>query len=459
MNRMKIIIPCIIILLLAAGAAIYFSMNNNKADTGKDIAAPGVENTDTKQEDSPLQENESTGLDTASVETEILQQIPEPLKTEEIKILNNSPEYELKMTLTEDSEKKTGLRLEYYYEGTGMVNTLDGKVLPEIEGIFEKRAENASESNTYMIEKAYLNTKLAKVYFVINGNGSNSMLQSDMYVISLSDAKTKKVFSNRGKYGGMTFSKDFRYLGYSYNDPPQSSVLQESSLLEIIDCNADDFVIKNSRTKDGKIGSNMKPGMVYDYTFAAWYSNNAVKLKQKPVLDEKAAEAEVLYDISRNLLLDKNGSVIGIEKKTDAGESGKPPAESAAVKVLKDFYTCLGSENDYQKAMELLDETFSIKLEIFKQFGISELTKSDISTEDASFYSDMLKAASLDAIISEDSKDGTAKIYYYQIMELSTENQARQPMSAQIKKTENGWKITLLQDADGSKPPFTVSQQ
>jgi len=459
MNRMKIITAFIIALLLIAGAAIYFSINNNNADLGKDIAAQGSENTETRPDESLLQQNDATESVTAAEETEP-PQTPEPLKNEEIKILNNSAEYDLKMTLTEDSQKKTGLKLEYYYEGTGVTNTLDSTAIPEIDGIFEKRNENTSKSSTYMIEKAYLNTKLAKVYFIINGNGSSGMLQSDMYVVSLSDASAKKVFSRRGKYGGMSFSKNFKYLGYSYNDPMESSVLQESSLVEIIDCNSDDFVIKDSRTvEDKKIGSNIKPDMVYDYTFVAWYSNNTVKLKQKPVLDEKAAETELLYDISRNLLLNLDGTVISNEKNEDAVETEKPPVESEAARVLKNFYTCLGSENDYPKAMELLDETFTIKLEIFKQFGINELTKSDISAEDATFYSEMLKAASFDKIVNEDSKDGTAEIYYYQNMELSKDNQVRQPMSAQIKKTGNGWKIILLQDADDSKPPFAASNQ
>lgn len=281
-----------------------------------------------------------------------------------------------------------------------------------------------------------------------------------MYVISLSDASTKKVFSRRGKFGDMSFSKDFKYLGYSYNDPRESSVLQEASLLEIIDCGSDDFVVKNTRTReDKKIASNMKPETVYDYTFVAWYSNNTVKVKQKPVLDEKAAETDVLYDISRDLLLNLDGTVISNEKNENAEETEKKPVESDADRVLKSFYTCLGSENDYSKAMELLDESFKIKLQIFKQFGISELTKSDISAEDASFYSEMLRAASFDIIVSEDSKDGTVEIYYYQVMKLSADNQVRQPMSAQIKKTGSGWKITLLQDADESKPPFTASNQ
>ncbi len=457
MNRMKIIIAGIVIFLLAAGAAIYIATNANKgAGDSKDIPAQGTKST---PEDSGLQDSDRTEPDTSSVETE-LQQTPEPLKTEEIKVSNNSPEYDLKMTLTEDGEKKSSLRLEYYYGGTGTVNTLDSTVIPEIDEIFEKRAEKAPEDKSYRVEKAYLNTKLAKVYFIVNGNGNAGVVQSDMYVFSLADAKAKKVFSNRGKYGGMLFSKDYKYLAYSYNDSEESSVLQESSLLEIIDCSKDDFIVKNSRIKDDKkIGSNMKPESVYDYSFIAWDSNNTVKLKQKPVLDEKAAETDVLYDILKNLILGMDGMAINPEKNAGAGKSEKPPAESDALKALKAFYTCLDSKNEYQKAMEFLDETFTIKLAIFKQFGISELSKSDISAEDADIYSDMLRAASFDIMVSEESKDKIVTIAYYQNMKLSEDNSVRQPMSAQIKKTEKGWKITLLQDADGSKPPFASTQQ
>ncbi|NJD04489.1 MAG: hypothetical protein FIA99_18285 [Ruminiclostridium sp.] len=432
MNRTKSIAACIIVLLLAASAAIYFSMNANNTEKKKDIAALEDESTATVPDDTLRQGNDAAGSVTGSAETELVQ-TPEPLETEEIKILSNSPEYDLKMTLAEDSEKKTVLKLEYYYDGTGMESTLDSMVIPEIDGLFEKRG-NASNDSNYRIEAAYLNVGLARAYFIVNGDGSTDSIQSDMYVVSLADSGVKKIFSSRGKYGAMFFSKDYKYLGYSYNDPPTSSVLQESSLLEVIDCNTDEFIIRNSRTvNDKKIGSNMKAGAVYDYSFVAWYSNNTVKLKQKPVLDEKAAEVEVLYDISRDLILDKSGNVINTEIPKDAGEPEKLPAESTSLKVLKDFYTYLGSENDYPKAMELLDETFSIKLEIFKQFGISELTKSEISEENASLYSDMLKAARFDAIVKEDSKDGTTEIYYYQTMELSPENIVRQPMSALLK--------------------------
>ncbi len=472
MNRTKIIAAGIVVLLLATGAAIYFSMNHAREGVGKDTAAQGTDSTDRMQEDIPTQEDGEAESDAASVPAETLEPTPEPLKTEEIKVVNNSPEYDLSMVLTEDSLKKTSLALEYYYEGSGVVKTFDSTAIPEIEGIFENRAGNDSTEVSYRIVNAYLNVKLARVYFIVNGKGNVDSVQSDMYVIALADAKMKKIFSNMGKYGAMAFSKDGKYLGYSYNAPAGSKAIQESSFLEVIDCNTDELVIKNSRTKDGKIGTNMEPEAVYDYTFTAWYSNNTVRLKQKPVSEEKAAEAEVLYDISRNLILDKNGNVISFEKAAEAGETtkvtegtkgaegteaGKPSTESTALKTLKDFYACLGSENDYPKAMELLDDSFSIKLAIFKQFGISELTKSDITAKDATMFSDMLKAASFDTVVSEESGDEAVTIYYYQNMALSTENQVRQPMSARVQKVEKGWKITLLQDADDTKPPFKSS--
>ena len=193
MKRMKIITVCIIILAVATGAAVYFYFINNKADTGKDIVALGTEADETQQDTS------AAGSDETSGQTDIPQKTAEPLQTENIEISNNSPEYDLKMTLTEDNDKQVSLKLEYYYEGTGMVNTLDSTVIPEIKNIFEKRTEDSSNNTSYRIENAHLNSKLAKVYFVINGNGNSDMMQSDMYVVSLAHATIKKIFSNRGK--------------------------------------------------------------------------------------------------------------------------------------------------------------------------------------------------------------------------------------------------------------------
>lgn len=454
MNRIKIITVCIIVIVLAASAALYLSSGINKADTADAIEARGQDNAGSK-DGSETQGSGNTASEASSTATEPTQ-TEGTLITEDIKIANNSPEYDLKMALTENSGKQTSIKLEYYYEGTGMSNTIDSMAIPEIEGIFEKRAESSEISNAYCIVTAYLNPKLAKAYLIINGNGSNGFMETAMYVVNLADTAVKKVFSGRGKYGQMYFSKDYKYLGYSYNDPLESSVLQESSLLEIINCYTDNFVVRNSRTNDNKkIGSNLKPDSVYDYVFSAWYSNKTVKLRQNSVLDQKSKLKEVLYDISKNLILNMDGSLVNAVKPTE-GTSGseKPPAESAALKALKDFYTYLGSENDYSKGMELLDESFSLKLDLLKQFGISELSKSDISVENASIYSNMLKAAKFEALVKEEFKDSEALIYYYQIMELSPGNQVRQPMSARIKKTGNGWKITAIEDTDGTKPPF-----
>lgn len=466
MNRTGItVVSIVIILLLAAGAAVYYGMNRDR-QTGVEHTATQAENS-TGEQDAQLQNNEGTETETGETGPggeETVQGV-EVVLSEEIKLDNNSPEYDLKMSLVENGEGKTSIKLEYYYDGIGTVKFVHEEAVPEVREIFRKRTDGNASEGSYTIGKAWFNTRLGKVYFIINGEAVSGYAIADMYVITLGDGAARKIFSNRGRYKELSFSKDYRYLCYSYEDSPESSILQESILFEVIDCNIDELIIKNSRIKEVKIGSNINKEMVFDYTFKAWHSDSKVRLLQKPVSDVKLPEAEVLYDISGDLMLNLDGSVIEEAKKPDETkpqqEQGneeaqvKANAESeSALAVLKEFYGFLGSESEYEKAMDLLDETFVIKLAIFRQFGISELTKADITAEDAAFYSEILRAASFDTVAAEERKETEVTIYYYQSIELSPGNQVRQPMLAIVKKSEKGWKIALLQDADESQPPF-----
>lgn len=449
--KRALIIAGIAVFLLAAGVAVYFSLGPYLAGVVNDIPAKASPEAGGEQDTSAIQGNNPE----TSPQPDTESQTAEPVKTEEVKVENNSPEYDVKVTLVEDGSKQTSIKLEYYYEGAGTENTLDSTEIPEIDGIFEKRAENAENQAGFRIKGIWLNVKLSKLFMMINAEANNDMANTSLYSISLPDVSVKKLKSEFGKFGDISFSKDYKYLAYSFADNPAGSRLQESELLDVIDCGSDEFIVRNSRDKnEKKIGANIKSGTVYDYTFVSWNANNLVRLKQRP-LDGKGAAQEVLYDISRNLILNLDGSVMGEAKpiQTPAGTEA-PPAASGASKTLKDFYAYLASEKDYSKAMELLDENFTLKLEMIKQFGIDALHKSDINEENASVYSDLLKAAKLDAVVKEDSKDGEAVIYYYQVMDLNSGTQIKQPMSAAMTKTGDGWRITLIQDADGNAKPF-----
>lgn len=456
MNRKKIILSLIILLLLATGVAAYTIMNPGSLGIGKDTDLQ-VDNT---SQPSPTVLQSSAGtLQTETTAGTSEEETPGIVRKDEIVVEYNSPEYDLNVTLYEDSSKAIFLKLEYYYEGEGRVNTFDGSAIPEIANIFAKRDEDSSKAEAYKVRTAYLNTKLAKVYLVINSGPSVGMPDTSLYEINLSDAKVKKIFSNTGKYTGMVFNKSYRYLVYSYNDPPESSVLQEASLFGALDCYTDKLTIKNSRSADGKrIGPNVEPKTVFDYTFSVWKSEDTVELIQKPVLKDKNGkriEKKVLYNITKNLFVNNDGSPVKTQTQVGpANVSVKAPVESGALKTLKTFYTYLSNEKEYSKAMALLDDKFTFKMAILKSFGVDELVKSDIDVESATGYSDILKSSSIETIVKEEVKNGNTTIYYYQLMGSSTSTQIKSAMIVKIGKVAKAWKIISLQDGDATKPPF-----
>jgi hypothetical protein len=187
----------------------------------------------------------------------------------------------------------------------------------------------------------------------------------------------------------------------------------------------------------------------------------------------------VLYDIERNLLLNLDGSELKLVTKstdsapaddpdiadasgtdinaagegtetggaiqTDAGKQGAV-VDSEPVKTLKSFYSYLASEDDYAKAMQLLDSSFRLRLNMLQQFGVSEILKSDIDADSASVYGELLKAAKFDTIANDVVKDNICTISYYQILRPSADSQMRQLMSAQLQKFDKVWKIILIED-------------
>jgi hypothetical protein len=140
---------------------------------------------------------------------------------------------------------------------------------------------------------------------------------------------------------------------------------------------------------------------------------------------------------------DKTGE---IEKAAKGPDSTVKKGESEQVKLLKSFYSYLGSEEDYKKAMDLIDKDFIFKMDLLKQFGIEYILKSDFDAEDASMYSQLLKTAKFDTIAGEDSKDGVYTISYYHYLGQNSESQLRQLMVARMKKSDGLWKIISIEE-------------
>lgn len=446
------------------GVSAVAGTTGGNADSGADSSAEGA---------GP----ESAGIPTAGTESE------EPVKTEKIDISGNTSEYGMELRLCESGDGRTYLNFQYYLNGIAKTDELDEGELPELSDIFESREREQADS-AFRVGQALLNPVHSQLYLLIQGAPLGAYSQTAFYLVNLGDLSVKKLFSYPGLYGKIACNKDYSLLAYSFGDPPHLSALQEDNLIDIFDCKSGEYIIKNSRDKSGNIlGTNSNPDYLYDYEFESWQSGGVLRLRQaarrKNSADQGMTQTEVLYDTDRNLLFLPDGSQqklnssspqaeaaagIGAQDSHDAAlpdkesknGADKNPGEedgvgagmmdSEPVKVLRDFYSCLSQEDKYAEAMMALDDDFQLKLAMLKQFDAEIITKSDISLDSASAYSELLKAAKLDTITKAETKEHVCAVSYYQILELAPDSRLRQFMSARLKKTDEAWKIILIED-------------
>jgi hypothetical protein len=407
------------------------------------------------------------------------------VECETVHVDGNTPEYEFKLELCEDTGGRTFIRMEYYLDGFSVVNELDDGQLTELAGIFEKRKQEDGKSRGFRIGQALLNPVMGQLYLLIHGIDLGEHVQASFYKVNIRDLSIRKLFSYPALYGKMSLNADCSLLAYSFKDPAIMSFYQEDYLLDVYDCKNEEYLVRGNRDGSGKyIGSNSNPDILYDYEFIEWQSGGILKLKQgvrlKTSPDEEPQRKDVLYDIQKNLLKETDGSILepssGIASSIVFDpENGEPGVKEAQSKnaaeagitensagsaadvgdgpesVIRNFYSYLESEDDYAEAMLLLDDGFRLRMAMLKQFGIDEVLKSDIDAEyeadNASLYSNLLKAAKLESITdSKISEDGSAKILYYHVLALSGGSGVRQQMSAELKKTGKGWKIILIED-------------
>jgi hypothetical protein len=280
MDRKRIILAAVAVVLLAAAVFTYISLSDNNTAVDKNQVLQ-QESTTAVDQTAAAGTMETAGTETAEQTAGIATAGVEVTRSEDIEVRYDSPEYDLKATLCEDSNKRTFVKLEYYLDGAGTTMEAESDKLPELDGIFEKREQAGTASGVFKVKYAYLNPGLSKAYLQIAGSTNTCFEETTLYSFNLKDFSIKKLFSNIGKYSDMKFNKDFSLLGYSFEDPPYMSVFQENSLFEILDCKSDEFKVKGSRTASGKIaGSDRDPAFVYDYTFASWQSNTVARLKQ-----------------------------------------------------------------------------------------------------------------------------------------------------------------------------------
>lgn len=499
MNRTKQALLVILTVLLLAALFVYYDhkLIGNIVQTAEDQQTAGYKNSGTGDTSSVNGNTAGTQaeISPADIASDMSGQPDgsEPLlNNEAVDVVYNSPEYDLKLSLCESRDKRTYIRMEYCLKGLKTINELDEGSLPELAGLFEKRAENPGSKGGYRISQALLNPVFGQLYILINDVPPGEYMQSSFYLIDLGDMSVKKLFYYPGRYGEMKFNNDFTLLAYSFGDPPLLSVHQQDNLVEAYDCKNAEYVVKGNMflPSHHTIGTNSREDILYDFWFEGWESARVLRLKMgsRPLNDPDTEPVmiEVLYDISKNILLDLNGnelkqevpgdsqaSSISIEATDDASKSGTKtvgkggsgtsgdtdqtgsdslvkPTDSEPVKVLKNFYIYLNSKDTYKKAMDMLDEKFVLRLGMLGQFGVTEINKTDISSEynddNINLYSELLKAANFDTIAKENTKDGFSTITYYQIMSLGEDSHQRQFLSAHLEKTDGKWKITLIED-------------
>lgn len=470
MDRRKIVLTAAAVVLLAAAVFTYFSFSGNRTafDSSQAPTEPSA------AVDAASASGAGYGTTASEEAGETAAPAAQIIKSEDVEISYNSPEYDLKAALREYSDMQSRVELEYYLEGAGTSMEIGSKVIPELEGIFEKR--DGAGSDSYKVRGAYLNPVYSRLYLQIAGKSGNGFEETALYSVDLKNQTVIKLFSYRGKYSKMQFNKSFSLLGYSFGDPPEMSAFQESSLFDILDCKTDEYKVRNSRLPSGKTaGGDRDAGYVYDYGFIAWRSDTIARLQQaviakKDSKEKPGGQGEVLYDVVRDIFTNTDGSPVnsqptdgqptngqpadGKPAETGKGEPADTKAMAEASKVLADFYSYLPSEKDYNKGMELLDDGFKLRLGLLEQFGAKEIVKSDIDEENASMFSGILKAAKLESVVKTEVDGGVCNIYYYQTLSLNDDSQVRQALKAELKKEKGAYRISLISDADAGKPPF-----
>lgn len=483
----------VLLLFLAAAAFVLF----DRPDTAKDDLLQAGREGDALQSGSLGEQTGNREEQAASSQEPGKNRVPDDsaaegdsissnnaVVSEEIPVVNNTPEYGLKASLCSSESGIEFIRLEFYSDGEGVSREVNEEQIPEIDGIFEKRTGLEDE---YEIDAIYLNIIHSKVYFLVKGRNNSGFTEAALYSLDLKGNPPEKLYSAAGKYTELFLSKNNEYLGFSFYDNPAGSMFQENSLLQVIRCKSDDFIVKNSRTQnDALLGGIKDTKHIYDYEMLSWHSDGIARLREtvqrkKGLQGNDTGESEgvpevILYNVEKDAFLNNDGTIRttgedgsesgGKETQVSIQESGPggqetgdsklgTEEESEPVKTLKRFYACLASENDYARALDFLSDDFTLELGILKQFGVDRLRKKDIDIEEASVFSGILKQARLEGILAEETKENDSTIYAYQTLGISgSEASLRIPIIFRLVKANNEWKITAAMEADAGHPPF-----
>ncbi|MCX7708567.1 MAG: hypothetical protein N2484_01830 [Clostridia bacterium] len=449
MNRRRLLIAASIIIIALLGAA-YVTLSQPKANS--------------KNEESAAKKVETAVVDSGKKTEEKNPDLTEPavsekkeenIKSEEIAVANNTPEYDMKAFLCQLNSGEVFMKLEYYVNGESLTRQVNAETVPQLKDVFSKREKNTSNPQAFGIQSVYLNPKLHKAYFIASDKPIMESAEITLYGMDLKEGSVNKLFSQIGKFSDFKFSKDMKYLAFSYVESALSSQYPRRTLLQVLECSKDKFAVNGNKDAKGNlIGNNTDQKMVYHYSLMSWQSNNTLKIKETVFpknSDTGEKSRELLYDIEKNLLTNMDGSpaIAGQTAGNKDGQAAK--ADSEPVKALKGFYTNLSS-GQYTKAYDLLDDKF--QLNAFKLMGVAELSKKDIDVESFSAYGSFFKTAKIESVVHDKMSGNTANVYFYQVFSISEGNEVKQALVATLKKTAKGWKIAAVGDGNINEKPF-----
>ncbi len=372
------------------------------------------------------------------------EQAAKDIRTESIPVLNNSQEIDLSAKLCENSSKETSLEFKFKSNGLYINKEIGSDKIPELEGTLEKRhAETGSA-----VKNVRLNSRYAKAYIAVEGGIYGTDADSAVYIYNLKDFSLTKLASGMGYFSDMAFSGDSNYAAFTYS----AGYDEKNSFLQVADCRTDRLKVDRSKYEDGTFLGN-QTGLKYSYAFVKWFTPSILELSEGCYENDAAGSEKhlsVLYNIEKNNFVNPDGSVT--EENGVAGSPGGLLASgSGPVKAIKTFYEYL-SKDQYTKAYDLLDDAF--RLDASKGFGISGLKKSDIKAGEFQVYGSILKMTELDDIVSEKTARDTSEIYFYITLSPGKGSDARKPMKASLKKSDEGWKIVSVNDGNPLESPF-----
>ncbi len=415
MKRRTMAIICVVLGITVIAAATLLSYGHFGKKPQNQILSSSTDRFMEPAENAVKQENTSAVYDKA------------------IPVENNTVLYDLKLSLHQNDKKQVFLKLEYYNNGNDVLKEFDEAQIPELKGITINSSEAARENKGRRITKAYLDIKNSKLFMSIEGESDSSGTVTSIYSYSLDNLTIKRLYTDKGEFTPVNFSKDGSYMAFSVKN--NSGI----SMLSVIKCSTEDFTVRdNKNSKQQAIGNPEKPENA-NYGFVSWFANTVVKLNK--ITGE--AKSEALYDIAKDVFLNPDGTL-------PASAGGQTIKDTESIIALKSFYQSL-STGKYDKAYELMDEVF--KLNAFKQFGEVIIKKSEVALSDFTTYGAFFQSGRLSSILKEDINGNTSYIYFYQVVSFEQGDQ-QQALKATLKKTPKGWRVSALDEGNVNEAPF-----